>query len=69
MTNTQTPSPQDEKYVAAPRHVALTLTLVAILLAVLAGAIALFGWPVLGVVALACVPIVFLCLILLTTGG
>lgn len=59
----------DEKYIATPRQVALTLAIIALLVAVIAGAIALFGWQVLGLVALACVPIVFICLILLTVGG
>jgi hypothetical protein len=59
----------DEKYIATPRQVALTLAIILVLVAVIAGAIALFGWPVLGLVALACVPIVFICLILLTIGG
>ncbi|MBU2866904.1 hypothetical protein [Pacificibacter marinus] len=58
----------DEKYIATPRQVAMTLTIISLLGAVIAGAIALFGWPVLGLVALACVPIVFVCLILLTVG-
>jgi hypothetical protein len=59
----------DEKNIATPRQVAMTLAIIVILVAAIAGAIALFGWQILGLVALACVPIVFICLILLTIGG
>lgn len=58
----------DDKYIATPRQVTLTLTIITLFGAVIAGAVALFGWPVLGLVALACVPVVFVCLILLTVG-
>lgn len=67
--STSNAAAHDEKYIATPRQVALTLAVIVILLAAVAGAVALFGWPVLGLVALACVPVVFLCLILLTRGG
>ncbi|WP_417249829.1 hypothetical protein [Celeribacter sp.] len=58
----------DEEASISPKGVAAVLAVIVLVIAAVAVGIATFGWPVLGLTALAAVPVIYLCLILLTVG-
>lgn len=62
------PAPQHEEASISPKGVVAVLAVLALFIAAVAVGIATFGWPVLGLTALATVPVIYLCLILLTVG-
>lgn len=68
LTSSQPTAPLTEDGVATPRGVAAFLGTVVAVLAGLAYAVLSFGPWVLGITALATVPVIFLALILLTRG-
>jgi hypothetical protein len=59
----------DETGIATLRQVLMTLAIIALSAVIVGTGVAFYGLPVLGLTALATVPVVYVVLILLTVGG